>query len=105
MSNQQAGVAHCTLSRGKITKAVAHKTVSEFWHILSGRGQIWRRNNQEESITDLMAGITIDIPLGTEFQYRNDTDADLVFICFTFPSWSGADEAYFVENSEWVPTA
>lgn len=100
MSNQYAGIAHCTLERGKITHAVAHKTVSEFWHILSGNGKIWRRNSQEESITNLTAGITIDIPLGTDFQYRSDAE-DLVFICFTAPPWTGSDEAYLVEKGAW----
>jgi mannose-6-phosphate isomerase-like protein (cupin superfamily) len=103
MSNEHGGIAHCTLRQGIISKAVKHKTVSEFWHVLSGHGQIWRKQGATEIITPLNAGITIDIPLGTEFQYRSDQE-DLVFVCVTTPPWSGSDEASYVERGAWVPT-
>ncbi len=102
MNNAQGGMAHCTLKDKKISKAVRHKTVSEFWYVLSGKGAIWRRNGNEELIMPLEAGVSIDIPLGTDFQYRSD-DGDLVFICVTMPPWSGADEASYVEDGAWKP--
>lgn len=82
---------------------VRHKTVSEFWHVLSGEGAVWRKLNDEESITPLTAGVSIDIPLGAHFQYRSDAE-DLVFICVTTPPWSGSDEASYVEYGGWLPT-
>lgn len=103
MSDDNGGIAHCTLRNNKISKAVRHKTVSEFWHILSGKGSIWRRNKTGESITPLETGITIDIPLGTDFQYRS-SDSDLVFICITMPPWPGLDEVTYVEKSAWEPS-
>jgi mannose-6-phosphate isomerase-like protein (cupin superfamily) len=103
MNNTYGGMAHCTLKAGKISKAVRHKTVSEFWHVLSGKGAIWRKNKENESITPLEKGITIDIPLGVDFQYRSDKETDLVFICVTMPPWSGADEASYVEQGAWEP--
>jgi mannose-6-phosphate isomerase-like protein (cupin superfamily) len=103
MNNEHGGMAHCTLKNKKISKAVRHKTVSEFWHVLSGKGAIWRKNEIDESITPLEASITIDIPLGTDFQYRSD-EGDLVFICVTTPPWSGADEASYVEQGAWEAT-
>src|SRR4051812_23781451 len=60
MSNRLGSVAHCTLTAEKTSKAVAHKTVSEFWHVLSGKGEIWRRHASEEQITELEPGTTID---------------------------------------------
>ncbi len=102
-SNQLGGLAHCTLKMGKISKAVKHKKVTEFWHVLSGSGAIWRKNSQEECETPLQTGTSIDIPLGTDFQYRSNADADLVFICVTLPPWSGAHEASYVENGAWIP--
>ena len=103
INNEMAGLAHCTLKKGTISKAVQHKTVSEFWHVLSGTGQIWRRSGIEETITSLKKGITIDIPLGTDFQYRSSEDSDLIFICFTCPPWPGADEVNYLEMGAWVP--
>lgn len=101
MHNSMAGVAHCTLRKGVISKAVAHRTVSEIWHVISGNGEIWRRQGSQETITPLYRGVTIDIPLGTDFQYRANEN-DLVFICVTTPPWSGSDEAYYVDNGAWI---
>ena len=53
LDNEQGGIAHCILKEGKVSKAVKHKTVSEFWHILSGKGEIWRRKDGQENITTL----------------------------------------------------
>lgn len=100
MHNQYGGMAHCTLKANTISKAVKHRTVSEFWHVLSGSGAIWRKNSTEASVTPLTPGISIDIPLGTAFQYRSDAK-DLVFICVTNPPWPGADEAYYVNDGAW----
>lgn len=104
MNNAMAGLAHCTLGNGKISKAVRHKTVSEFWHVISGSGEIWRKQDTKESITKLETGITIDIPLGTDFQYRSTNHSDLVFICFTIPPWPGANEVSYVDHGAWVST-
>ncbi|STX51749.1 Uncharacterised protein [Legionella busanensis] len=100
MNNHLGGMAHCTLRAGTISKVVRHKTVTEFWHILSGKGAIWRKNSEEEKITPLSAGISIDIPLGTSFQYRSDED-DLVFICITMPPWPGSDEVNYISPGAW----
>lgn len=102
-SNPLGGIAHCTLKKDFISKGVTHKTVSEFWYILSGQGQIWRKQDEEEVITKLVKDICIDIPLGTEFQYRADGE-DLVFICITMPPWSGFDEARYIDNPHWIPS-
>lgn len=103
MDNAYGGMVHCTLPNKKISRAVRHKTVSELWYVLSGCGAIWRRNASTEHITKLMPGVTIDIPLGTDFQYRSD-DGDLVFICVTTPPWVSADEAEYIGKGAWEPT-
>ena len=103
MNNEQGGMAHCTLKANTVSRAVRHHTVSEFWYVLSGSGAIWRRENNEEQISTLTPGVSIDIPLGCDFQYRSD-NADLVFICVTLPPWPGADEASYVKKGAWAPT-
>lgn len=104
MNNHLGGMAHCTLKARRISKAVCHKTVSEFWHVLSGKGAIWRKLHAQETITPLTAGISIDIPLGTHFQYRSSDEEDLIFICITMPPWPGHDEASYVSKGAWIPT-
>lgn len=104
MDSTVASLVHCTLKQGKVSKATTHKTVSEFWYVLSGSGGIWRKQGNQESSTLLNPGITIDIPLGTEFQYRSDSETDLVFLCFTMPKWSGPEESMLVTDGPWKPT-
>jgi mannose-6-phosphate isomerase-like protein (cupin superfamily) len=104
MDSAVASLVHYTLKQGNISKATTHKTVSEFWHVLSGNGTIWRRQKDLETTALLTPGITIDIPLWTEFQYRSDSGTDLVFLCFTMPKWSGPEESRLVTNGPWKPT-
>jgi mannose-6-phosphate isomerase-like protein (cupin superfamily) len=48
-------------------------------------------------------GTSIDIPVGTAFQYRNVSDVDLKFICIAMPPWPGESEAIDVKGI-WQPT-
>ena len=54
--------------------------------------------------TTLTHGVSIDIPVGTEFQYRCTGDAPLRFLCITMPPWPGDAEAIVIEGP-WTPTA
>lgn len=89
---------HSTVPVGQTNHATRHKTVHEFWHVLEGRGQIWRSDAAREAVVDLVAGVSIDIPAGTAFQYRNVGDSELKFVCISMPPWPGDDEAEFVEG-------
>lgn len=97
MANTYGGIAHGLLPRGRVSMAARHKTVHEFWHILSGTGAIWLKQGDHETITPLMPGLTVDIPVNTAFQYRSD-DEDLTFIIVTTPPWPGADEVIYVDG-------
>ena len=100
MNNELGGIAHCTLKADKTSKVVQHKTVSEFWHVISGNGEIWRKRGNDEGITTLEAGVTIDIPVGVSFQYRSQQE-DLVFVCVTMPPWPGGNEVNYVGEGAW----
>jgi mannose-6-phosphate isomerase-like protein (cupin superfamily) len=103
MDGATGGMIHSTVPPHQINRATVHATVSEFWYILEGHGEIWRDNGVESSITVLVPGTAIDIPVGTAFQYRNVSGVDLKFICITMPPWPGYSEATVVEGA-WPPT-
>jgi len=48
--------------------------------------------------------VSINIPVGTEFHFRSDSDEPLEAVGVTMPPWPGADEALEVEGV-WKPTA
>jgi mannose-6-phosphate isomerase-like protein (cupin superfamily) len=73
---------------------VAHHTVEEVWFITAGEGRMWRKLGDAESITDLRPGVSINIPIGAHFQFRNDGITHLEAIGVTMPPWPGMDEAY-----------
>ena len=103
MDGKTGGMIHSTVPPHQINRATVHATVSEFWYVLEGHGEIWRDDGQESSITVLVPGTSIDIPVGTAFQYRNVSDIALKFICVTMPPWPGESEATFVKGI-WQPT-
>jgi len=94
---------HSTVPPGQVNRATVHATVSEFWHVLSGQGQIWRQDATGEETTDLVRGVSIDIPVGTAFQYRC-TGEPLEFLCISMPRWPGDQEATIIEGP-WEPNA
>ena len=89
---------------GQVNRATVHATVSEIWHVLSGAGQIWRRYGTAEETTVLEPGVSIDIPVGTAFQYRCTGSSPLQFLCVSMPPWPGDNEATVIEGP-WRPTA
>jgi mannose-6-phosphate isomerase-like protein (cupin superfamily) len=94
---------HGTVPPNQINRATVHATVSELWFVLEGHGEIWRDNGLTSEVTALVPGTSIDIPVGTAFQYRNVSDRDLKFICVTMPPWPGDAESKYVEGI-WQPT-
>ena len=95
---------HSTVPPGQVNRATVHATVSEFWHVLSGTGEIWRRDHGGEEVTALEPGVSIDVPVGTAFQYRCTGPEPLQFLCVAMPPWPGDDEATLIEGP-WPPTA
>jgi len=92
------GMAHFELAPGKTSKAIRHRTVEEIWYILRGAGQMWRRQDDREEVTELAAGISLTIPLGTHFQFRSTGDEPLSAVAITMPPWPGENEAEFVDG-------
>jgi mannose-6-phosphate isomerase-like protein (cupin superfamily) len=104
MEGTTGNMIHSTVPPGQVNRATVHATVSEFWHVLSGQGEIWRRDESGEEVTVLTPGVSIDIPVGTAFQYRCTGAEALRFLCITMPPWPGNAEATHIEGP-WVPTA
>ena len=44
------GLAHFELAPGETSTAVAHRSVEEIWFFLSGRGEMWRKQDQSEEV-------------------------------------------------------
>lgn len=103
MEGETGNMIHSTVPPGQVNRATIHATVSEFWHVLSGEGQIWRRDMTGEETSVLERGVSIDIPVGTAFQYRCTGVHALEFICVSMPPWPGDHEATLVEGP-WTPT-
>lgn len=103
MDGDTGNMIHSTVPPRQTNRATVHATVSEFWYVLEGNGEIWRKMGAESGVTPLVPGTSIDIPVGTEFQYRNIDDSDLKFICIAMPPWPGDSEATHVDG-KWEPS-
>jgi mannose-6-phosphate isomerase-like protein (cupin superfamily) len=86
-------MAHFTLAPGVVSSAVRHRTVSELWYVLSGSGEIWRRQGSREEVVALSPGTCVSIPVGAAFQFRSTGDAPLEVVGVTMPPWPGDGEA------------
>jgi mannose-6-phosphate isomerase-like protein (cupin superfamily) len=97
-STARGSMAQFTLPPGKISIAVAHRTVEEVWFFTCGQGRMWRKDSKAEEIVKICPGLSISIPIGTHFQFRNDGAEPLSAIGTTMPPWPGMDEAYEVQG-------
>jgi mannose-6-phosphate isomerase-like protein (cupin superfamily) len=97
------GMAHFSLAPGAVSAATTHRTVEEIWFILGGRGEMWRRQGDEETVVTIESGVCLTIPHGTHFQFRSLGDETLDVIGVTMPPWPGAAEAVDVEG-RWAAT-
>ena len=99
VQTSRGSMVHCTLPPGGVSKAVAHRTVEEVWHFISGRGQVWRKSGADESVVDVEAGVSLSVETGAHFQFRNvSVEDELRFVITTMPPWPGPDEAYPVAD-------
>ncbi len=89
----RGSVVHCTLPVGGASKAVRHRSVEEIWYFLSGVGEVWRATDDAEEVTEVTVGVSLAIPTGARFQFRNTGGEPLCFVIATMPPWPGDDEA------------
>ncbi len=92
-----------SLPANTVAKAVTHRTIEEVWYFVAGRGRIWRRLGEQEEITDVSAGVSINLPTGTHFQFRCDGAETLTAVAAVMPPWPGEGEVYAVVGP-WAPT-
>ena len=104
LSLASGGMAHFELAAGKTSAAVTHRTVEEIWFVLSGHGEMWRRQGAREETIALEPGVCLTIPLGTQFQFRASNSESVSAIGITVPPWPGEAEAVPVAGP-WTPSA
>jgi mannose-6-phosphate isomerase-like protein (cupin superfamily) len=105
--SERGGLAHFELGPGETSVAIRHRSVSEIWYFLDGRGEMWLRSPGQDvgEVVEVSAATCLTIPLGTEFQFRCLGDAPLAAVGATMPPWPGPGEAIAVEgNPIWEPT-
>ena len=87
------GLCHCTLPPGTTSSPVAHRKVEEIWYVLSGEGEVWRKNYAPDETVRVCVGTSLTIPPRTAFQFRNTGDSPLCILIVTMPPWPGPHEA------------
>jgi mannose-6-phosphate isomerase-like protein (cupin superfamily) len=103
MGGSHGNMIHSTVPPTMVGRAGRFRTIDEYWFVLAGEGEIWRRApDGQEAITRLTPGVCVDIPLGTAFQYRCMGPRALVFTCTAMPSWPGDDEVVVIDGP-WAP--
>jgi mannose-6-phosphate isomerase-like protein (cupin superfamily) len=103
-SASRGGMAHFELGVGETSIAQRHRTVEEIWFVLEGVGQMWREpTGGSAQVIDMRPGVSLTIPNGTRFQFRNTGRVPLAAIGVTMPPWPGRDEAVEADGA-WAPT-
>ncbi len=91
-------MAHFELKAGMTSRAVSHRSVEEIWFVVSGRGEMWRRQAEREEVVVLEPGVCLTIPAGTQFQFRASDTEPVAALGVTMPPWPGDEEAVAVSG-------
>jgi mannose-6-phosphate isomerase-like protein (cupin superfamily) len=95
----RGNMCHCTLPPGCVSLAVKHKSVEELWYFIQGIGKMWRKQDEHEEVIDVMPGLSLSIPTGTHFQFRNNGGEPLCFVIVSMPPWQDdVEEAVRVKD-------
>ena len=78
-ATSRVSTVHCSLPPGQVSLAVAHKSVEEIWYFIEGRGEVWRKQGDDEDVTTVVPGVSLAIPTGAHFQFRNTGAVPLRF--------------------------
>ena len=106
----RGSLATFRLRPGQVAAAVVHRTVEELWYVVEGSGTLWRRapggddgasGSGRGELTRLEPGVSVDLPVGTAFQFRVSDDGGLLIVGVTMPPWPGNDEAIPVADGPW----
>ncbi|HJU21650.1 MAG TPA: cupin domain-containing protein [Casimicrobiaceae bacterium] len=92
-------MAHFKLAPGETSRAVVHRTVEELWFVLSGRGELWRKQGTREDVAVLEPGVCATLPRGTQFQFRASSTEAVEIVAVSIPPWPGNEEAEFVRGA------
>jgi len=104
LRTEHGSTAHFELGPRRTSVAVRHRTIEEIWFFLSGRGQMWRRApDGEERIDDVSPGLSINIPVGTAFQFRTLGDEPLSALGMTMPPWPNTPGEAVIVEGPWPP--
>lgn len=90
---------HCRLPKHGVIQASKHRTVSQIWYVLAGKGDLWMKSRLgKETVLGLHPGFAVTVPLGYGFQFRNTGEKDLDIFIVNTTKWSGAGELIPIEN-------
>jgi hypothetical protein len=58
MDGRHGNMIHSTVPPGMVGRACRFRTIDEYWYVLSGEGEVWRRApDGQESVTRLVPGV------------------------------------------------
>lgn len=83
---QHGNLSYFTVPPSDITPAMVHYTIKEDWYCLEGYGELWRKHDQEETVSLVYPSVCLTIPVSTHFQFRNRSDFPLCFLVAATPS-------------------
>jgi mannose-6-phosphate isomerase-like protein (cupin superfamily) len=93
MEGETGNMIHSTVPPGQVNRATVHATVSEFWHVLSGEGQIWRRDGTVRRRPFWKQAFPSTFRSGRHSSIAAPVVDPLQFLCITMPRWPGDKEA------------
>ena len=93
-------IVHAHTQAGATSVAAALSGLGELFFVLRGEGELWRSTGDLDDLTRLVPDRCVSIPPGVAYQYRAESDLDMLVA--TAPRWSRENWAE-TERAYWDP--
>ncbi len=93
--------AQFSLPPGQTAHAIVHRTVDEIWYFTGGEGEFWLKDGDREETVTVRPDVTLAIPVGIHFQFRNTGATPLTAIAVTMPPWPDTDDEVIFVQGPW----
>jgi len=89
-------ITHASVRNASTSTPAFLNGSTEFFYVLTGAGELWRRSDKEEEVVRLLPHRCVSIPPGIHYQFRC-MSPPLVFLVIVAPRW---DASHWHEAAE-----
>jgi mannose-6-phosphate isomerase-like protein (cupin superfamily) len=97
-------LTHTLVPAGKVSRVGVLDTVSEFFYVLAGNGDLWCSSGRDSESIALRPGRWVWVPPSVNFQYRASSEGPMTILLGVIPMWLPSYHHPGTVQGPWEPS-